>query len=240
MNEALLQLAESKLASLHQELALKKTHHDSKLFYFAKTTDSIYLGCNDAFANIAGYSDAKTIIGKTDKELIWDEYTLNLYLAGDKKVVNERLTLVDQHEPLSDNHNYKGEVFGSKQPMFTATGELVGIIGCYEVVDLSTNIFSFIAPNTIDFLLGAKNQFQVKYHYEKFLTLTRRETAVILYLIIGCSLKEIAYNMNISARTIDSYHVVSLKNKFHCHSISSLIKALLRSDFLNNFTVHPN
>ncbi len=55
-----------------------------------------------------------------------------------------------------------------------------------------------------------------------------RENECLLYLSKGQSFKEIASNLNISSRTVES-HLSNIKNKLNCYSKSQIIDLYLRS-----------
>ena len=58
------------------------------LFYW-KDLDSVYQGCNDEFARLAGLKSREEVIGKTDFDLIWRDRA-NLYVKVDKEVMRNR------------------------------------------------------------------------------------------------------------------------------------------------------
>lgn len=70
MNQTLMNLVQQKANSLYEKITLQRRKDESKLLYFWKTINSVYLGCNDAFANVAGYKNSDELIGKSDADLI--------------------------------------------------------------------------------------------------------------------------------------------------------------------------
>ena len=53
---------------------------------FWKDRDLVYLGCNQAFADDAGFSSPEEIIGKTDFDMPWKDQA-ELYRADDQRVL---------------------------------------------------------------------------------------------------------------------------------------------------------
>ncbi|MEZ5065375.1 MAG: PAS domain S-box protein [bacterium] len=97
---------------------------------FWKDRDSVYLGCNANFARQAGLSDPQDIIGKTDYELGWAEQA-DLYRAGDRKVMEGGIDLLNFEEPQSRRDGTVVTLLTSKVPLRNDAGELLGILGIY-------------------------------------------------------------------------------------------------------------
>ena len=53
---------------------------------FWKDRDSVYLGCNFAFARAAGLDSSELIVGMTDLQLPWRDYAA-AYVADDREVI---------------------------------------------------------------------------------------------------------------------------------------------------------
>tara|TARA_A100000171_G_scaffold6109_1_gene4771 strand:- start:1081 stop:1887 length:807 start_codon:yes stop_codon:yes gene_type:complete len=60
--------------------------------------------------------------------------------------------------------------------------------------------------------------------------LTARETECIKHLVLGNSAKEIALNLDISHRTVETY-LSSIKSKLDCHSKSQIVKKIMNIDY---------
>ncbi|HSN53353.1 MAG TPA: PAS domain-containing protein, partial [Candidatus Sulfomarinibacteraceae bacterium] len=60
---------------------------DEPQFVFWKDRDSVYLGCNQAFAAAAGAGSPEEIVGKTDHELAWTESEADFYREVDRRVM---------------------------------------------------------------------------------------------------------------------------------------------------------
>ena len=56
-------------------------------YVFWKDEKSVYLGCNENFALVAGVSAPDDIVGKTDYDLAWRDVETELFRALDKEVM---------------------------------------------------------------------------------------------------------------------------------------------------------
>src|SRR5574339_563111 len=65
---------------------------------FWKDQDLVYLGCNQAFADDAGFSSPEEIIGKTDYDMPWKDQA-DLYRADDRHVLDSGESKLNYEEP---------------------------------------------------------------------------------------------------------------------------------------------
>lgn len=100
-------------------------------YIFWKDTNSVFIGCNKRFAEIAGLSSPEEIIGKTDFDLAnYDK--AQKFVDLDKIVINEDksiLNLIEQHKNAQGNEMW---ISINKIPIRNAKGEIVGILGTFE------------------------------------------------------------------------------------------------------------
>lgn len=98
---------------------------------FWKNTDSIFIGCNQRFAEMAGLNSPKDIIGKSDYDLPWGDTQAELYRIDDQDVIlygsaklniEETLTLADGREIC---------LLTNKTPLFSSDGEVMGVLGIF-------------------------------------------------------------------------------------------------------------
>lgn len=99
---------------------------------FWKDRDSIYLGCNLAFAKDAGLSDPHQIIGLTDYDLPWSQEEADWYRQCDRKVIEHNAPeyRIVETQIQADGRQIWLET--SKLPLFNAEQDVVGILGLYE------------------------------------------------------------------------------------------------------------
>jgi two-component system cell cycle sensor histidine kinase/response regulator CckA len=101
---------------------------------FWKSKDLVYLGCNEAFARDAGFSDPKDIEGKTDHQLSWRDQA-DLYRNDDAQVIISGIPLINREEIQSNPNRSTLTILTSKVPLRDAKGETYGVLGLY--IDIS-------------------------------------------------------------------------------------------------------
>lgn len=101
---------------------------------FWKDRNSIYLGCNQVFANAAGLRKPLDIIGKNDFELPWGAKEAKGYVADDRSVMETRTPKLNISEfiTLADGSQLWLET--SKTPLVGNDGQVFGVLGVFEDV----------------------------------------------------------------------------------------------------------
>jgi PAS domain S-box-containing protein len=100
---------------------------------FWKDRNSIYLGCNRAFAADAGLKSPDEIAGKTDFDLPWPE-TAEIDRADDRKVMDARTARLSFEETQNQPDGSLSWVRASKLPLRDREGNVTGVIVTYEDV----------------------------------------------------------------------------------------------------------
>jgi PAS domain S-box-containing protein len=97
---------------------------------FWKNKNSIYLGCNQPYANLLGLNSPQDIIGKTDYELGWlsDGDTADLFRSGDQETLTGH-SITNQEEWLSVKNGKKILTLVNKVPLIGYHGEVLGVLG---------------------------------------------------------------------------------------------------------------
>jgi PAS domain S-box-containing protein len=94
-------------------------------------TELYFLGGNKAFCADAELDDHQQIIGKTDKDLSWEEEA-ELYQQDDLRTIRSGIAKINYEEA----QHRKGESLSwlrtSKIPLTDAQGRTVGVLGMYE------------------------------------------------------------------------------------------------------------
>ena len=103
---------------------------------FWKNKDSVYLGCNNLFAEDAGLNDSDQIIGMHDYQFAWHNQA-NLYQKDDKYVMENGMSKINSVEPQDRENGETAWVSTSKVPLYDVNGGVIGVVGAY--VDI-TNI----------------------------------------------------------------------------------------------------
>ena len=99
---------------------------------FWKDRHSVYLGCNQAFARVAGLGDPAEIVGKTDFDLPWLREESEAYRADDRQVMASRQGKHHYVEPQLQSDGRRRWLETSKLPMIDEQGRIVGVMGIYE------------------------------------------------------------------------------------------------------------
>ncbi|WP_051272610.1 PocR ligand-binding domain-containing protein [Fundidesulfovibrio putealis] len=99
---------------------------------FWKDRDSVYQGCNRAFAKAAGIDDPALIVGKTDFDLPWLPEESEAYRADDRFVMsaNQPKPHIIEQQMQSDGQRLWLDT--SKMPLTDENGTVVGVLGIYE------------------------------------------------------------------------------------------------------------
>ena len=98
---------------------------------FWKDRNSVYLGCNRAFAQDCGLPGPEAIVGKTDHELVWHDQA-DLYRADDQEVMSTGQAKLGYEEPQTRPDGSIAWLRTNKVPIRDAQGEIVGVLGTYE------------------------------------------------------------------------------------------------------------
>ncbi|MDT8376123.1 MAG: GGDEF domain-containing protein [Mariprofundaceae bacterium] len=90
-----------------------------------------YLGCNPAFAQDAGESSPREIIGKRDCQLGWKEQA-ELYHANDRQIMDSGIASISREEQRTTADGRTIRVSSSRLPLHNAKNEMVGLLGIYK------------------------------------------------------------------------------------------------------------
>ena len=101
-------------------------------YIFWKDLDSVYLGCNGKFANIAGFSSPQDIIGKTDHDLAWPETAATAYREADKHTIESGKAILNSVEFRTGAEGRQVWVITNKIPLRNSKGEIFGVLGSYQ------------------------------------------------------------------------------------------------------------
>lgn len=99
---------------------------------FWKDRNCVFLGCNKNFAQIAGYSSAEQVIGKTDFDMPWTAEQTDFYQLCDRKVMEENKPQFNIIEQLTKENGEIAWLSTSKMPMHDAVGDVIGVLCHFE------------------------------------------------------------------------------------------------------------
>jgi len=117
---------------LEQKSFLQLIMNNIPQFVFWKDINSVYLGCNQNFASVAGLASPSDIVGKTDYDLPWSKDEADFYVATDARVMAANKPEVDFEEPQTISDGTVTWLRTSKVPLKNEAGEVIGILGTYE------------------------------------------------------------------------------------------------------------
>lgn len=119
--------AEEALRQSRQMLQSVLDHFPGVVFW--KDLASVYLGCNRAFAQGAGLSEAEEIVGKTDFDLPWATTEAEKYRADDRDVMEgnrPKLGIVETQHQAGRRLTWFNT---SKVPLTRPDGTVFGVLG---------------------------------------------------------------------------------------------------------------
>jgi methyl-accepting chemotaxis protein len=99
-----------------------------------KDRRSVYLGCNDRFAQRFGLPSTEAIVGKTDAQLDWSDEQRERLAVRDRTVMDEGAPLLDQREKLRDASGRDIECLASRVPLRDQAGNLIGMLGVFVAI----------------------------------------------------------------------------------------------------------
>jgi two-component system aerobic respiration control sensor histidine kinase ArcB len=100
-------------------------------YVFWKDKDSVFLGCNENFARIAGLSSAAEIVGKTDYDLPWEKRQSDTYRIDDQYVIQTKIPKINIEEPQTLVNGEKIVLLTSKVPLIDQEDHVIGILVMY-------------------------------------------------------------------------------------------------------------
>lgn len=101
-------------------------------YVFWKDRNSVYLGCNRGWAEMAGIGDPSNVVGLTDDDLPWTQVERDWYLECDRRVMDTDTPMlrIKQSQRQADGRISWRET--SKLPLHDAEGTVIGLLGTVE------------------------------------------------------------------------------------------------------------
>ena len=99
---------------------------------FWKNTESIFLGCNQFFAEFAGLSSPKEIIGKVDYDLPWGKHESDLYRIDDQEVILSQQPKLGIEESQTLSNGKTVTLLTNKIPLISKENVVVGLLGIFQ------------------------------------------------------------------------------------------------------------
>lgn len=109
-------------------------------FVFWKDINSVYLGCNQRFAEAAGLNSPDEIFGKTDFDLAWTEGEADFYREVDLRVMANNAPEYHIIESQLQANGKRTWIDTSKVPYYDDDGSVAGLLGMFT--DITTKVES--------------------------------------------------------------------------------------------------
>ncbi len=139
------------------ELLWKNLIQSDLVRLFWKDADRRFLGASRAFLEYYGFASVDEIAGKNDEELGWHVHP-DGYMDIEQQVIQEAVSTHNiPGKCLRDGENR--EILASKAPLFSESGEVLGLMGCFIDRELLTvNDARGAETNRRDPLTGLLNE----------------------------------------------------------------------------------
>ena len=140
------------------------------VYVFWKDTNCRYLGCNQPFAENAGFSDPEALIGLDDYELVWYKHA-PAYRRDDRAVMTTGQARLNFEEKQTTATGKTVWVQTSKVPMRDGQDNIIGLLGTFqditenkrarEELQRLRNYLSNIIDSMPSVLIGVDDQMRV-------------------------------------------------------------------------------
>ncbi len=127
------QLISTKLI-LEKQLQESIINHLPNHFIFWKDTNSIYLGCNKAFATSLGFNSPNGVTGKTDYDFPVKKEDSDAYRADDEEVMASKVPKLNVEEPQTLANGETRILLTSKVPLIDAEDHVYGVLAIYLIL----------------------------------------------------------------------------------------------------------
>ncbi len=97
------------------------------LFYW-KDANSVYQGCNDEFARLAGLASRFDVVGKTDHDLHWKDRAAE-YIETDKQVIKAGKADLGREEVIGTANGHTITALTNKVPLLDNANQVIGVLG---------------------------------------------------------------------------------------------------------------
>jgi len=100
---------------------------------FWKDRQSVFLGCNQKLAVMAGKKSPDEVVGKTDYDMVWHEEAA-IFQAKDRELMDAGQPLYHFMEELQAHDGSRIWLETNKIPLYNESGQIIGILGVSEDV----------------------------------------------------------------------------------------------------------
>lgn len=204
------------------------------VFFWKKTSDSVYMEMNAACAELFGINRKREISGFTDHDIPCkiSEFA-ELFQQQDRQVIETGcpLKLLEIHTCAK---NQTRIMLNTKNPLRNQNDRIIGTFAyCIDITKQSGSLINVLSmmshfENSPKLINGS----YVLHNDQSNSLLTNREMDCLFYLLRGKSSKQTAAILKISFRTVEQY-IEQLKAKFKCETKSDLIESAVSKGYMN-------
>ncbi|HBD7144029.1 TPA: helix-turn-helix transcriptional regulator [Legionella pneumophila] len=217
--------------------------HSQELFHFdavrlltsipqsilVKNESLHFVAANDKAAQLTGFNNPNEMIGLNDAQLNCAAAALHEEIGQQDYSV-----LKGDNQYFLDIGYYSGKgsltiLFTSKIKIFDEKNRSFILVSTTEIPMIALNSMLFSLINSIKNNKKGVQSYQIRNDIYP-IKLTNKQSECLFYLLRGKSMKEIAFILNRSPRTIED-HVNLLKCKFNCVTKSQLIDKAFQFGF---------
>lgn len=213
----------------------------SSQWAFWKNLNSTYKGCNPGFAGVTGVGAPKDIVGLKISDLRLSNNKVLADCSREFEEIDHRV-----YDCIESYELKRGVFFEGTSAYYDMTCKVFPIVNDSEKVLglLGIGNGRLISPNQCN-IFHLVNKWQISNLLKKpryviqsgslTISLSRRQTACLLYLMKGQTAREMADHMCITKRAAESY-INLLKDKFGCYSKSQMIYLAFESNLLEELS----
>jgi PAS domain S-box-containing protein len=125
------ELGRGRAELLHKSAALRTVLSSIPYSVFWKDRNSVFLGCNQSLATMAGLDHPDQIVGETDYDMPWTREEADSYRTFDRQVIDKGQLLTNIEEHLVDSEGKLKVVLTSKVPLRDEGGNVMGMVGIF-------------------------------------------------------------------------------------------------------------
>lgn len=207
-------------------------------------SNSKFIYSNNYTAGLFGYPTEESMLGLN----AFDMRCPAVECAEDFLMQDRIVRETGKELAILDIHGYaNGEtkILLTKKSPFRENGQITGsICHCIEMNSITLNQICSVLINT-DKKYYDKNKKERSYTLDlvsQDKELSEREKECVFFLLRGLSMKQIAYHLGLSPRTVEFY-IEKIKIKLNCNSKSKIIEYGLSKGYLNyipSFIINKN
>ena len=121
---------------LTNEVLLKLVMNNIPSYIFWKDLNSVYLGCNEKFAERLGFVKADEIVGKTEFDLNWNKEDAEAYIKADQEIIIHDRPVLGLVEEQDVGDGVMTWFKTDKYPLKDKEGNIIGVIGMVQDLSL--------------------------------------------------------------------------------------------------------